>query len=330
MENEKKLKSNNCLRLMYVKEIIFELTDEDHFITINEISDILKNNYAITATRQTLYNDIELLIEAGYDIECIKGQNNMYHVLSREFDLAELRILIDAVGSMRSLSNCQSKALIKKLSRQGGPSAEFLRRNVSCNEIPKTDNNQIYYIIDTINHAILQNKQIAFKYYEYFTTSEKVLKNAGKEYHVSPYRLVWSNDFYYLLAFSDKHNKISAYRVDRICGIPTILNWHSKPEPKEMNTDKYVQESYHMLSGTEAKVILEFSSSVTDAMIDRFGQDLNITYICRDTCLAQVQVQVNNALFAWIFGFEGKVRIKKPSEVVDQYIRMVSKEMARL
>ncbi|MCR5383143.1 MAG: transcriptional regulator [Saccharofermentans sp.] len=330
MGNEKKLKSNNCLRLMYVKEIIFEYTDEEHFISISEISDMLQSNYGISAARQTLYNDIDLLIEAGYDIECVKGQNNMYHVLSREFENAELHILIDAVESMRSLPPGQSKALIRKLSRQGGPSADYLVQNVTCKGIPKADNNQIYYIIDTIHRAIAQNRQIAFKYYEYLTSSKKVLKNNGNKYYVSPYRLVCSNDFYYLLGYSGMHENIITFRVDRICGIPTITEKTSRTEPTGLSSEKTFRESYHMMEGDESVITLEFKSSVTDAMVDRFGHDLNITYINKDTCIAKVTTQVNNVFFAWIFGFEGKVRIKKPSDVLDKYIWMVSREMARL
>ena len=330
MNNEKKLKSNNSLRLMYVKEIIFEHTDEDHFITIGEISDMLQSNYGIYATRQTLYNDIELLIEVGYDIENVKSQNNMYHVLSRDFDIAELRLMIDAVGSLRSLPLSQTLTLISKLSRLGGPSADYLQKEVCCDEIPKTENNQIYYIIDTIHHAIVQKKQISFKYYEYLTSSKKVLKNDGKNYMVSPYRLVCSNDFYYLLGYSGKHEKIAAFRVDRICGIPTIENRNIEPEPDGMTVKKFVREAYHMMSGEEATVTLEFDSSVTDAIVDRFGHDLDISFVRKGSCLAQVKTQVTPVFFAWIFGFEGKVRIRRPFNIQDQYIRMVSKEMARM
>lgn len=330
MANTKSNKMINNLRPMYVKEILFDHTDENHFITVNEILELLESVYGITSTRKTLYEDIDLLLSVGFDIECIKGRMNKYHLLSRDFDIAEIRLLIDSVESLRSLPLCKSRELVKKLSRLGGPSADFLIQTGNAELYPRAENNQIYYIIDSICNAIAARKQIAFKYYEYLTSSNKVLKNNGKDYHVSPYRLVCSNEYYYLLAYSEKHAKITAFRVDRICGIPTQLNDDIVSEPDTLYVDKYIKDSVHMKSGDAEELTLDFDSSVIDAMIDRFGQDMGITFISKSECRAKVSAPINNVFFAWIFGFEGKVRIKGPHDISDRYIRMVSREMARL
>ncbi len=315
---------------MYLKEIIFEHTDEEHFLSICEILDLLESDYGIITTRKTLYEDIDMLIKAGYDIECVRGQKNKYHVLSREFDNAEIRILIDSVESLQSLPNAQAKTLIRKLSKLGGPSADFLLQNVNVDGRPRSDNNQIYYIIDAIYKAILKKKKIAFKYYEYLSSDKKRLKNNGKEYEISPYRLVSNNDFYYLLGYSEELDKVTAFRVDRISGVPSILKRNCIPEPESIYNYSYINESFHMKSGEAAEVILVFKSDVMDAMLDRFGQELDITFIGKSECKAKVKVQVNNVFFAWVFGFEGKVRISGPMNIQTQYIMMVSKEMARL
>ena len=330
MANTKSNKMINNLRPMYVKEILFDHTDENHFITVNEILELLESLYGITSTRKTLYEDIDLLLSVGLDIECIKGRMNKYHLLSRDFDIAEIRLLIDSVESLRSLPLCKSRELVKKLSRLGGPSADFLIQIGNAELYPRAENNQIYYIIDAICNAIAARKQIAFKYYEYLTSSNKVLKNNGKEYHVSPYRLVCCNEYYYLLAYSEKHEKITAFRVDRICGIPSQLKDDSVPEPDTLYVDKYIKDSVHMKSGDTEELTLDFDSSVIDAMIDRFGQDMGITFISKTKCRAKVSAPINNVFFAWIFWFEGKVRIKGPHDISDRYIRMVSREMARL
>ena len=147
---------------------------------------------------------------------------------------------------------------------------------------------------------------------------------------MSPYRLVCCNDYYYMLGYSEKHKKITAFRVDRICGIPEELKKKCVKEPEDLYVDKFVKESFHMKTGDKAEIVLEFDSSVIDAMVDRFGQNLDITYISKTKCRAKVDIQVNNVFFSWVFGFEGKVNIKGPSEIQDQYVRMVSREMARL
>ena len=318
------------LRPMYVKEIIFEYTDEDNFLTVGEISDKLVENYGITVTRQTLYDDIDMLISAGYDIECVKGRMNQYHVLSREFDNAELRILIDSVESMQSLPRDQASSLIKKIAKLGGPSADYLIQTVNVDGRPRSDNTQIKYIIDTVYKAILKKRQIAFKYYEHLTSTEKVLKNNGKEYKVSPYRLVSCNNFYYLLGLPDDSKKVMIFRVDRISGIPAILKMNCRPEPDTLYINRYIKETFHMKGGEAAEIVLTFDGEVMDAMVDRFGQDMEITHINKSEYRAKVNVQVNNIFFAWVFGFEGKVRISAPTAIQTQYIKMISKEMARL
>ncbi len=330
MANVKSNKMINNLRPMFVKEILLDHTDENHFITVNEILDFLDAEYCITSTRKTLYEDIDLLLSVGLDIECIKGRQNKYHMLSRDFDIAEIRLLIDSVESLRSLPLCKSRELVRKLSRLGGPSADFLVQTGNSELYPRAENTQIYYIIDSICNAIASRKQIAFKYYEYLTSSNKVLKNNGKEYQVSPYRLVCCNEYYYLLGYSEKHEKITAFRVDRICGIPSQSDTDSVPEPDTLYVDKYIKDSVHMKSGDSEEITLDFDSTVIDAMIDRFGQDMGITFISKTQCRAQVTTPINNVFFAWIFGFEGKVRIKGPKDINERYVRMVSKEMARL
>ena len=332
MENVCSVKASNGLRTMFVKDILFELTDETHLITVGEILEVLESRYGIITSRKTIYDDIEMLINSGFDIECVSGKNNrhMYHVLNREFDLAEIRILIDAIESLKSLSGSKSMQLIKKLSMFTGPSYEQLIKDVDVFSRPKTDNPKIYYIIDTVYKAINTRKKIAFKYYEYLTSANKPLKNNGEDYHISPYRLVCSNDYYYLLGFSDKHQKITAFRIDLICGIPSELDEDCVVEPEEFSANTYIKDAFHMKSGESSDVLLEFDSSVIDAMVDRFGNDLTFTYMNKSTCRAKVNVQVNNVFFAWIFGFDGKVRITGSRDVQNQYIRMVAKEMARL
>lgn len=323
-------KYNNILRALCVKDILYKYTDEDHYLTVSEILGMLKLNYGITSIRQTIYDDIDMFVKSGYDIECVKGRKNKYHVLSREFDIAELRVLIDAVESLQSIPSCQAKNLIKKLADLGGPSADYLMETVDVDGRPRADNSKFNYIIDTIHHAIADKRQIAFKYFEYLSSTEKALKNNGKKYEVSPYRLVCCNDYYYLLGLSHDRMKVTAFRVDRISGIPTILDRTCIPEPKDLYINKYIRESFHMKSGEPASITLQFDSDVMDAMVDRFGQEMDITFIGKDICNAKVDIQVNNVFFAWIFGFEGKVQIKSPSNIRMAYVRMVSKEMARL
>lgn len=325
-------KNNTNLRTMFVKEILVDNTDENHFITIGEILNILNSSYGIHAVRQTIYEDIDMLIDAGYDIESVSGRNNthMYHLVAREFEMAELRLVIDAIESIRSLPLAKVNSLKNKLCRLAGPSANYLLQNTSLNELSRTENPQFYYIIDTLSDAIASKRQISFKYCEHLSSSKKPLKREGIDYQVSPYRLVCYINYYYLIAYSEKHMQIMAFRIDCICDVPEIIRRNIIPEPKGLRLDRCIKDSSDIQSGKFIELSLEFDNSVADAMVSRFGDALKIITINGSTCRARATVQISNAFFAWIFSFDGKVSINGPLNVRDEYIRMVSREMARL
>ena len=320
---------NNNLRPMFVKEIIFEHTDENHFLTVNEILGILQSCYAISSTRKTIYDDIAMLIESGFDIECVKGKQgtNMYHVLSREFDAVELRIIIDAVESMKSLPLSKANSLIRKISRLAGPSAESLLQNTIVDRHHRAENGQVYYILDTIANAITLRLQIAIKYCDHLSTSKT---NRCYELQVSPYKLVCCNSYYYLFAYSEKHNKVTAFRLDYISEIPKLLNKKSVQEPDYLYSDIYKETAFQASNNNETEISIEFESSELDAIMNHFGQELNYTLISNFICRAKVNVTIDNTFFAWLFKSEGKVRVSGPNTIKEQYIRMVSREMARL
>ena len=326
------IKNNNNLRPMFVKEILTNSTDENHYITIGEILNILESNYGIHAVRQTIYEDIDMLIDAGYDIESVSGRNNthMYHLVAREFEMAELRLVLDAIESIRSLPLAKVNSLKNKLCRLAGPSAGYLLQNTSLNELSRTENPQFYYIIDTLSDAIASKRQISFKYCEHLSSSKKPLKREGIDYQVSPYRLVCYINYYYLIAYSEKHMQIMAFRIDCICDVPEIIRRNIIPEPKGLRLDRCIKDSSDIQSGKFIELSLEFDNSVVDAMVSRFGDALKIITINGSTCRARATVQISNAFFAWIFSFDGKVSINGPLNVRDEYIRMVSREMARL
>ena len=327
------VKNSSSLRTMYVKEIIFENTDENHFISVNEILKALETNYGITTSRKTIYDDIDMLISAGYDIECVKGKinnSNMYHVLSREFDVAELRIMIDAVKSLKSLSVSRRNALIKKVSRLAGPSADRISENITNDLSDISANSHIYYVIDTLCNAIIMKKQVFFRYCENISSEKKPIKGVGEEFQVSPYKLLCCNDFYYLFGYSEKLLKIAVFRIDWISSVPTVTDTSCIPEPKTLYMESYPGNLPEKKSDKETDIILEFDNSVMDIVIKRFGKEMDITYICNSICRVTVKIQICNEFFSWIFSLEGKVRIKKPRDITEQYIRMVSKEMARL
>ena len=216
------MKNEAQARILTLLQYLYYETDEKHPVSVQ---DILKNwrNKGIMASRKSVYNDIALLIELGVDIVCIKSTQNRYFIGSRLFELPELKLLVDAVESSHFVTPQKSRMFIQKLGHLASSAqATRLNRPIYMDGMFKPENEAIYYIVDTLQTAIQESKQISFQYYEHLPTKEKVLKHEGYRYQFSPYSLIWNRDFYYVVGWSEKHNKIAQFRVDRITGIELL------------------------------------------------------------------------------------------------------------
>lgn len=316
--------NNAKLRPLYLAKILYELTDEEHCLSTNQLIDILQEKYGITSYRTTIASDIELLIQYGMDIKSVKSQSIMYNLVSREFDLPELKLLIDAVASSKFITEKKSKELVGKLSKLASNiQADELKRNVMPEGRIKSGNENIYYIVDTVNTAINNKKQISFQYFSFNVRKQKKAKHNGELYVFSPYYLIWNGDYYYTVGYSEKHNGIGSFRLDRIIKTPTILEKEAIKMPTDFNINKYINTSFRMYNSKTESVELICDNSVMDAIIDRFGENVQTYANDMQTFRAMVDVSVNHVFFGWVFGFAGKVRIKGPETVKNQYSDMM-------
>ena len=316
--------NNAKLRPLYLAKILYELTDEEHCLTTNQLIDILQEKYGIASYRTTIASDIELLKQCGMDIQIVKSQSIMYNLVSREFDLPELKLLIDAVASSKFITEKKSRELVGKLSKLASNiQADELKRNVMPEGRIKSGNENIYYIVDTVNTAINNKKQISFQYFSFNVRKQKKAKHNGEMYIFSPYYLIWNGDYYYMVGYSEKRNGIGSFRLDRIIKTPTILEKEAIKMPTDFNINKYINTSFRMYNSKTESVELICDNSVMDAIIDRFGEDVQTYANDMQTFRAMVDVSVNHVFFGWVFGFAGKVKIKSPKEVKDQYYIML-------
>lgn len=312
------------IRTLTLAKILYERTDEDHSLSTQQLIDILENEYNIPTHRTTIPTDIAVLQNFGMDIQSVRTQQIHYNLLNREFDYAELKLLIDAVASSKFISKKKSEILTEKIAKLAGVNkAEDLKRNISVERRIKSDNEKVLFIIDAINEAITKGKKIRFQYCEYNAKKERKPRLNGYFYRISPYRLVWNGDFYYVVGCKDKYENISSYRIDRMAAAPEIMDEDVVPLPKGFDLDQYLNTMYHMFSTERKKVKLICSNSVMDAIIDRFGEEVETYAFDMDNFRADVEVAVNDVFFAWIFGFKGSVQIKAPKDVKEGYIKMV-------
>lgn len=313
------------LRPLYIARILYDITDEDHYLSTPEIISILKEKYGIEGYRTTITSDIEALIDFGMEIEVVKSSATQYHLISREFDLPEIKLLIDAVESSKFITEKKSKELVSKLGKLASQKqADELKRNLVPEGRIKPDNEYIYYIVDAINEAINAKKKISFQYFEYNVRKQQKPRHNGEVYVFSPYHLVWNGDYYYMIGYSDKHNGIGSFRVDRISKQPKILPEEAVAIPDDFNLSEYINTSFRMYNSEHQEVELICDNSVMDAIIDRFGDDVQTFANDMTSFRAVVNIAVSHVFFSWVFGFGGRVKIKSPEGVRNQYADMIA------
>lgn len=313
-------------RILYLKKILEERTDEEHPLSTTQLINILNEEYGISAHRTTVTKDIAALQEFGMDIVTIHSTQSKYFVASRKFELPELKLLIDAVESSKFITRKKSDALIEKIHTLTSPAQvkKLKRNNYVVNRI-KPDNEQIYYIIDAINDAINMGKQISFRYYDYTGLKKKVLRNKGEIYKLSPYKLLWNGDNYYVIGYSEKKRKVINFRVDRIAGTPEILDKDVIAMPDDFDIENFTKEVFFMFPGKSIMVDLRCDNSLMKTMVDRFGED--VTTLAYDMISFRIQTEVSASptFFGWVFGFNGKVQILAPESVKEQYRQMIAR-----
>jgi predicted DNA-binding transcriptional regulator YafY len=197
-------------------------------------------------------------------------------------------------------------------------------RNIDVEHRVKGENKQLLLIVDTINTAINQKKKIAFRYFTYDVRKEKKEKYNGYVYKFSPYKLVWNGDYYYAVGLSDKYDDVGCFRVDRISKIPEILEEKAVSIPRAFDINTYLNSMFRIYSGDRKEVELVCENSVMDSIIDRFGEDVKVYANDMDSFRVIAKISVSHIFFSWIFGFCGKVRIKAPVDVRDEYVEMLN------
>ena len=315
--------SNQKTKLLYLLEMLRTETDENHHLPMAEILRRLEM-HGISAERKSIYSDMEELRLFGADIERDKEG---YYLAGREFELAELKLLVDSVQASRFLSEKKSGALIAKLEKLASRhEAKELHRQVYLGNRSKTMNETVYYGVDTLHAAIRQKKMISFRYFEYLPDKKRQFRNGGECYIVSPYGMTVAEDNYYLIAHSDKRSGLTHYRVDRMCDI-TLLEEDildiTEVMGKDFSLGEYYRKNFSMFAGEMQEVHLLCKNRLASAIIDRFGEGVPMRPEGVDKFIAKVSVSVSPTFFAWVFTFGDEMKILSPDSVRREYARRI-------
>ena len=311
---------NQKLKMLYLVQLFSRETDDTHKLTMPEIIAKLAAD-GVNADRKTLYQDFDELRRFGFDIISEKeGKSYYYYLGSRDFELPELKLLVDSVQSSKFITDKKSGQLIKKLeslvSRYEGSQ---LHRQVIIAGRVKTMNESIYYNVDKIHAAIGTDRQIRFKYFDWNLKKEMEPRYGGKWYQLSPWALMWDDEKYYLVAYDSKHETIIHYRVDKMTQIGILDEKREGHEAfRKFNIAHYTNTLFGMFAGDETKVTIEAENRLVSVFIDRFGKDIIIAPVDEDHFRTTVTVAVSKQFFGWIMGIDGDVRIVAPDSVVKQ------------
>lgn len=318
--------TNQKLKLIYLMKIMLEKTDENHGITMPEILKALEA-YDISAERKSIYTDFDAIRDFGIDVVGEPyGKSHLYRVVSRQFEIAELKLLVDAIQSSKFITEKKSHELIKKLeSFASNHEAKQLQRQVYVSGRIKAMNESIYYNVDEIHAAIASNKKLTFQYCQWNMKKELDPKKNGELYIVSPWALCWDDENYYMIGYDATEDKIKHYRVDKMQKSECI------EEPRE-GADKfneadmvgYTQRRFGMFDGEEEEVKLLFENRLIGVVMDRFGKDTIVAPAEDGYFTIRVKVAVSNQFFGWIFGLGSGVKILEPENVVTKMKEHVS------
>jgi len=316
---------NQKLKLLYLVDILERRTDEKHPMTAAQLIDEL-DKLGVSAERKSIYDDINQLIDFGYDIVHNKARiSGGYYMASRRFELAELKVLVDSVQASRFISAKKTRELIDKLEKLCSVHEEKqLKRQVYVLNRIKTDNESIFYNVDYIHEAIHCNKQISFQYYEWNAAKEMKLKRAGARYIISPISLIWDDENYYLVGYEKDHG-IRHYRVDKMKAI-AVLDESRLEESgyRDFDPAVYSNKVFGMYGGESETVTLSFPMKLTGVMLDRFGKDVLLKKESEEVYRVRTDVVISGHFFGWLAGLGKQVRIISPDSVRQQYKQYLS------
>ena len=309
---------NQKLKIFYILDYLQRNSHQDHPIRAAELIQMLDRQHNISCDRKTVYSDIAALQDYGVDIVSLPGKNGGYYIASRNFELPELKLLIDAVQSSRFLTEKKSRELIEKLCAQCSVhDARLMRRDVLVSGRVKSMNETIYYNVDAIQDAIALNRQITFRYFDWDLNGKRNYRE--RQYEASPYGLCQDNENCYLLAHSPRHG-VTSYRVDRMQDI-RIAEETRTPcrELTGKNLTEYANRLFQMFYGETTTVKLRFHRSLTNVVMDRFGRDTMLIPDGEEHFIFTVNVAVSPIFLSWLMGFGSKAKILHPQSVIDSF-----------
>ncbi len=317
---------NQKLKLLYLAQILETETDDEHGLTCPQLIERLAER-GVRIERKTLYNDLKCLRLFGYDIQKYHRAPDEYGLATREFQEGELLLLADAVQSSRFLTERKSTSLVKAISKLGSKyMAANLKKHLHVEGRIKSANESVYYNVDAIQRAFTQKRQVQFRYLSYDENKERILRREGKLYTRTPVQLIYLDDSYYLVAWSDKHQGLANFRLDRMVDIEVSdLPIAKNPAIAGFDVGEYLQSSFDMYRGAEVKATLRVKKDSINPIIDRFGKNVDLAPYSDDEVRVRATVMDSPTFFGWLTTLGSSVIIEQPTSLRKSYLRYLQR-----
>lgn len=319
---------NQKIKPLVLWDILRMYSDEDHPLSTNEIIRLLSEQ-GIETGRKALYDDISMLNEFGYEVLTQKARSNLYYVVDRKFDTAELRILLDAVAAADFITEKKTKQLTDKIALLAGTHrAKLLTKNIVYSDAVKHSNEKVYYAVDAIDCAIATGKKVSFKYFDLDCHGQRKYRKEGEKYVVNPVSLVFNENKYYLTCYNDKYMNLANYRIDRMDDVEILSELITPAKCREdFNANRHRKQAFSMYCGETEKVTFEVDESALDVIFDKFGEKTKFAY-SGDRFKFHANVQISPVFYAWCAQFGDKLRILAPGNVVEGYKAHLQKALS--
>jgi predicted DNA-binding transcriptional regulator YafY len=313
------------VRLLRIWEILKQESDEDHPMSSLVLLDKLKDG-GIECDRRTLYSDIKVLNDFGYEILCNRKTTNEYYVVDRDFDIPEIHILMDAVQAASFITERKTEDLVDKIANLAGSQrAEVMKQNIVKFNTTKGSNEHIYYSVNELATAINNRKKVTFQYFDYDEKHKKVYRKEGLNYLVNPVATVFSDDKYYLVCYDDKHGNLASYRVDRMENVTiTAEDINETKESKKFDVGRHRTQAFGMYAGETETVRFEADKSILDPIFDAFGEDVKIISIGDNKVTFSAEVQLSPMFFSWCSTFGKKLKISGPDKIIKEFVTFMT------
>lgn len=317
---------NQKLKILYLMKLLQEKTDREHPVSVKDIIQTMEA-YGISVERKTVYDDIETLRTFGMKIGSRRGKPAGFYLEERTFELPELKFLMDAVQSSKFITEKQSAALVRKLEDLASVhEAKKLKSQVFLMPGIKTLNEEIYTNIETIYDAISANRQISFRYYQWTLSRELKPKRGGERYRVSPGKLLWNNDNYYLMGLDEYSGIVKHYRVDKMMDVAVEEEKRSGESVfRDFDMGRFSAETFGMFDGKETILKIRFSNELVGVVLDRFGKKAVLQRSDDTHFFLQTHIRVSGQFFGWLTGLGPGAEIVSPEKVRKEYKSFLTK-----